>query len=422
MERLTIKLAYNGSLTRYLTYLIVLVSLFLVFFSYTNASFGIECILLSVLLLLLNLKTRYIMELFPFISICGITIIMYFFSGQTSVRGFNAPVNHVLKFVYLMFTVALSIGMRELSKKNRAKAIKWMLVSVLISVMISAFYAIFVDKYAIRYPEERGLHNVVDFAQFYGICIILCVLMFALLRFKKRYVIWKQILYCFPIIVCIAVSLYVTGVLITAIGFGIGFAFHKCDSSKPKAALWAFIIILLFGIMITFSTQISDWIYKITEPLNWILKDRLRSVADTIFKTNHNLSYSYDRRDELANYSLTTFKNHPVFGIGYKEYGYGTIGGHQEWQDLLGVFGIVGAIILGLAFLFLVKITVKNIDNQIDLHAFYIAVIVFFILGLLNPCLNLPVLTAVFVVAPNISLIIPERKPPSNQEDVGITS
>ena len=415
MGRLKIKLSYNGSVTNYLTYLIVLVSLFLAFFSYTKASFGIECIFLTVAILVLNLKTKYLTELLPFMIICGITIIMYAFSGQTSVRGFNAPVNHMLKFVYLMFAVAISIGMRELSREVRARAIKWMLVSVLISVLISSYSAIFVDRYAIRYPEERGFNNVVDFAQFYGICIILCALVFVLLRYRKRYAIWKQVLYCIPVFVCVAVSLYVTGVLITALGIGLGFALHKYDSSKTKAALWAFILILLLGLMMIFRTQISDWIYRITEPLNWILKDRLRSVADTIFRTNHNLLYSYDRRNELASYSLTTFKNHPFLGIGYKEYGYGIIGGHQEWQDLLGVFGIVGTVILGVALLFLIKTTAKNIDNRIDLHAFYIAVIVFFILGFLNPCLNLPVLTAVFVVAPNISLIIPWWRVPSLQ-------
>lgn len=421
MGRLTIKLSYNGSITKYLTYLIVLVSLFLAFFSYTKASFGIECILLSVVLLLLNFKTNHLTELLPFMIICGIAMLLYAFSGQISVRGFNAPVNHMLKFVYLLFAVSLSIGMRELSRDARAKAIKWMLFSVLISVLISSYSAIFVDRYAIRYPEERGFNNVVGFAQFYGICLILCTLVFVLLRYRKRYSIWKQLLYCVPILICIAVSLYVTGVLITALGIGFGFALHKYDSSKTKAAMWAFIIILLLGLMVIFSTQISDWIYKITEPLNWILKDRLRSVADTIFRTNHNLLYSYDRRDELANYSLTTFKNHPLLGIGYKDYGYGIIGGHQEWQDLLGVFGITGAFVLGLALLFFVRIIIKSIDNKIDLHAFYIAVVVFFILGFLNPCLNLPVLTAVFVVAPNISLIVPWWKTPILQ-DIGVST
>lgn len=407
MGRLKIKLSYNGSVTNYLTYLIVLVSLFLVFFSYTKASFGIECIFLTVAILVLNLKTKYLTELLPFMIICGITIIMYAFSGQTSVRGFNAPVNHMLKFVYLMFAVAISIGMRELPREVRARAIKWMLVSVLISVLISSYSAIFVDRYAIRYPDERGFRNVIDFAQFYGICIISSIMVFAILRHRKRYSIWKQVLYCIPVFVCIAVSLYVTGVLITALGIGLGFALHKYDSSKTKAALWALILILLLAFMMAFSTQISDWIYKVTEPLNWILKDRLRSVADTIFRTNHNLLYSYDRRDELAGYSLTTFQNHPIFGIGYKGYGYGVIGGHQEWQDLLGVFGLVGAIVIAIVIIFLIRVTAKNTDNKIDLHSFYIAAILFVILGFLNPCLNLPVLIAVFVIAPNISLIFP---------------
>ena len=415
MGRLKIKLSYNGSVTNYLTYLIVLVSLFLAFFSYTKASFGIECIFLTVAILMLNLKTKYLTELLPFMIICGITIIMYAFSGQTSVRGFNAPVNHMLKFVYLMFAVAISIGMRELSREVRARVIKWMLASVLISVLISIYSAVFIDRYAIRYSVDRGFSNIIDFGQYYGLCFIIAACAFVFFRYRKMYSVWRVVLISIPILICVALSLITTGVLLTALGIGLAFAVHKYDQSKTKIALWTVFIFALLAFSLLFRAQISDWIYKITEPLNWILRDRLRSVADTIFRTNHGLIYSYDRRDELAGYSLSSFRAHPLFGIGYKEYGYGTIGCHQEWQDLLGVFGIVGTFLFAIAIIYLVRVTARSIDNKTDLHTFYIAVVLFFIFGFLNPCLNLPVLTAVFVVAPNISLIIPWWRVPSLQ-------
>ena len=415
MGRLKIKLSYNGSVTNYLTYLIVLVSLFLAFFSYTKASFGIECIFLTVAILMLNLKTKYLTELLPFMIICGITIIMYAFSGQTSVRGFNAPVNHMLKFVYLMFAVAISIGMRELSREVRARVIKWMLASVLISVLISIYSAVFIDRYAIRYSVDRGFSNIIDFGQYYGLCFIIAACEFVFFRYRKMYSVWRVVLISIPILICVALSLITTGVLLTALGIGLAFAVHKYDQSKTKIALWTVFIFALLAFSLLFRAQISDWIYKITEPLNWILRDRLRSVADTIFRTNHGLIYSYDRRDELAGYSLSSFRAHPLFGIGYKEYGYGTIGCHQEWQDLLGVFGIVGTFLFAIAIIYLVRVTARSIDNKTDLHTFYIAVVLFFIFGFLNPCLNLPVLTAVFVVAPNISLIIPWWRVPSLQ-------
>ena len=67
----------------------------------------------------------------------------------------------------------------------------------------------------------------------------------------------------------------------------------------------------------------------------------------------------------------------------------------------------MGAIVIAIVIIFLIRVTAKNTDNKIDLHSFYIAAILFVILGFLNPCLNLPVLIAVFVIAPNISLIFP---------------
>lgn len=407
MKKLTLRLSYNGSVSNYVTYLIVLLSLFVTFISFNNSSFGAECIVLTIIILALNFKRKNFLILCPFILACMFTILLFMLSGKTGERGFNAPVNHMLKFVYLMFAVALSIGMHELSKANRTRIIKAVLVSILISVLISIFYAVTVDRYAIRYAEERGFSSVVNFAQFYGICLLLCVLFYNIFRYGKQYPVWKQFIIIIPIIACIVVSLYVTGVLLSAIGICLAFAVHKIDESKTKAALWAFIVLVILGLMIVYRTQMSDFVYRVTESFNWILKDRLRSVADTVFRTNHNLSYSHDRRDELAGYSLATFKKHPIFGIGYTGYGYEVIGGHQEWQDFLGVFGLAGIFLFILGMSFLVRATVKSIDNKNDKHAFYIAFVLFVILGFLNPCLNLPILTAVFVIAPNMSLIIP---------------
>lgn len=407
MKSLSLRFSNNT-----LTYIIVSISLFFAFFSYNNSSFGMACIVLTVVLLILNFKTKNILQIIPFFLICGVTMLLYITSGQTGERGFNAPVNHMLKFVYLLFTVALSIGIKEIPREKRAGVIRWVLLSIVFSTLISIYCAVFKDKYAIRYPEERGFTNVVNFGQFYGICIVLSIFAYIIITYYREYPVWKQLVVCGVMAVCVAVSLYVTGVLICVIGVGFGFAIHKYDLSKTKAAKWAFIVVFLVVIVLLFRQQISELIYNATENLNWILRDRLRSVADTLLRTNHNLEYSYDRRDELAGYSIATFKQHPIFGIGYSGYGYGIIGGHQEWQDLLGVFGLVGVFIFVLSLGFLCSITAKRIDDKIDRHAFFIAVVLFGILGFLNPCLNLPVLTAVFVIAPNLSLVVPWWKEP----------
>lgn len=402
-----LQISFEGTNTNILTTIIASICMFVAFFSFYKSSIGIECLVVSVIIIALNIKRSNIINYFPYLLFCAVTIFLLLISGQFDVRGFNSPINHTMKFVYLLLTVALVIGIKELPKSNKRKVLKWTLVSIIISTITSLYYVFFVDKYAIRYQDMKGFDNVIDFSQFYGICLISCVLVFLVLNYRKQFSLWIQLIVLVIMFVCIGVSLYVTGVLLCLMGIALSYAIYKFDQSKSKAMIGVITLIGLLFVVFLFGNQISDWIYDVTEPLNWILKDRIRSVADTVFRTDHNILYSYDRRDELAEYSLTTFRENMVFGIGYKTYGYGIIGCHQEWQDMLGVFGIVGTSIFALLMFHLFNYVKRNIDNIIDLHSFYIAMILFLILGFLNPCLNLPVLFAVFVIAPNISLLVP---------------
>ncbi len=393
--------------SKFLAYLIIWISLFVAFSSFNKSSFGTVYILLTMMLLVLNFSIKNIADLMPFMIVCGLAILLLLISGKMSERGFNAPINHALKFVYLMFTAALSIGIRGLSNRKKAVVIRAVLCSVTISIVISLYYVIFVDRYAIRYFETRGFTTVIDFSQFYGICVLLCVLMFSIFSYYRKYPVVTYLFLCGLLILCVGLSLYATGVLLCAFGIALGFAFHKYRQNKKRTVVWALIAACLLSIVFLFRVEVSDLVYDMTESLHWVLRDRLRSVADMIFRTDHNLPYSHDRREELAEYSINTFRENPIFGVGYQGYGYGVIGSHQEWHDLLGVFGLTGMAVFLILIFKLSRQVIRTLDNKTDLYSFYIALILFILLGFLNPCLNLPVLSAVFVIAPNMSRIVP---------------
>ena len=397
-------IVFKGTTRQFLTYIIILTVMFVTFCSFCRGSFGMEYIILSIGLLMLNLSPKAIIELLPFILTSIVTLLLLFFSGQASVRGFNAPINHALKFVNLMFTAAVSIGMRNLPKKYKLFILRTVIFSIIISALNSLYYVIFVDKYAIRYYADRGFTTVVDFDQFYGICFVLCVLICALFLWNKGYKIRKFVPVCIIMSLFVCLSLYVTGLLICMLGVSIAFAIYMYLRNKRRAAVSAIMVMLALVIVLVFKNQISDFIYSITEPLNYILRDRLRSVADMVLRTDHNLAYSYDRRNELAGYSLNAFHQHPLFGVGYESYGYGVIGCHQEWQDMLGVFGTIGTSIFICLMIWFIKIVIKNVNNRADVYVFLMSFFLFFILGFLDPCLSLPVLFSVFIIAPNISL------------------
>ena len=397
-------IVFKGTTRQFLTYIIILTVIFITFCSFSRDSFGMECIILSIVLLILNLSIKSIMEFLPFILISMVTLLLLFFSGQASVRGFNAPINHALKFVNLMFTAAVSIGMRNLPKKYKLSILRVAILSITISVLNSLYNVIIVNKYALRYYAELEFTTVADFDQFYGICFVLCVLICALFLWNKGYKIRKFVPVCIIMSLFVCLSLYVTGLLICMLGVSIAFAIYMYLRNKRRATVSAIVVMLALVIVLVFRNQISDFIYSITEPLNFILRDRLRSVADMVLRTDHNLAYSYDRRNELAGYSLNAFYQHPLFGVGYESYGYGVIGCHQEWQDMLGVFGAIGTSIFISLMIWFIKFVIKNVNNKADIYVFSMAFILFFILGFLDPCLSLPVLFAVFIIAPNISL------------------
>ena len=76
---------------------------------------------------------------------------------------------------------------------------------------------------------------------------------------------------------------------------------------------------------------------------------------------------------------------------------------------MLAVFGIVGVILIGIVFLFLVWQIYKNIHTQLDFICFSISLILIFILGFLNPALTEEALLAALVIAPNSSLLFRKK-------------
>lgn len=112
------------------------------------------------------------------------------------------------------------------------------------------------------------------------------------------------------------------------------------------------------------------------------------------------------RRFMLANWSLVSFKNNPIFGINWKNHTYGKIGCHMQWADDLGRYGIIGNIFIIINYFMLAKYTINNTDKCFVKNSLVTVWIMFFILGFLNPCLSATNLMMMFVVIPSIEGIL----------------
>lgn len=398
---------------------IIFFILFFSFFSPVYKSFGLVSYFFAVLLLLLNFKKQFLKQMLPALLFATTTLLLVLFSGRFLERGFNAPISHATKFNVLLLTLVIGCYLKTAGKQFR-KHIFWFILFVLsVSILISLYYIVKIDKYAIRYNESYGYPNVLRFEQTYSICFFCVALFFALLSAKKGLSCWKRRLAVLLLLLlfaaCLGVSLFTTALLIVV--FGIFLAVIVRLYQKHIRAFWTlllFAILILFTIM-AFSEQVSKLIYRMTENMNWIIRLRVRGIADAIFSTNLSTEYSMERRSELASYSWETFKSHPIFGVGYREFGYGIIGMHQEWIDLLGTFGIIGTLLFATMFSYYVWNVYKRCDNQIDRSCFIVCLCMFLVLGVLNPCLSFPVLFALMCVAPNVSVLILSR----GTDDIG---
>lgn len=210
--------------------------------------------------------------------------------------------------------------------------------------------------------------------------------------------------------VCFAFSsLYTTALLFVFLGAALCFISVLYRKSPKSVYFLIFLVLFLLILGTVFNEQISDYLYGITENLNWIVRARVQSVIDTIFQTDHGNWYNTDRRNELANYSLKTFKENPLLGVGYYGYGYGVIGCHQEWYDMLGVFGVLGCVYGIFILIFNTRFAYKEAKTKMDKDALMISVVMLLMLGFLNPCLSKQILFFVYVVAPNISSLMQDK-------------
>lgn len=106
----------------------------------------------------------------------------------------------------------------------------------------------------------------------------------------------------------------------------------------------------------------------------------------------------------LADQSLQSFSENPIFGINFKNHVEGEIGCHCQWADDLGRFGILGNIFIVYNYVRIVKYTIRNSGTFVKRNIIS-AWICFFILGFLNPNLSGTILMAILVIIPTFDAV-----------------
>lgn len=383
----------------------------LFYLSFYHGALRSGCMILSFVLIILNLNSTMMFSILPSLIMAIVTLLMLIISGRMSERGFNAPIENEIKFVFILFIQCAAMTMRLLDRKKKRIILIATFVTISISCLVSVFYAATQDIYAIRNYEEKGFTNVMDFNQTYAVPFAFALILFLLLSTKKIEMRKRLLPIGFLVLSAyfVFVSLYATALMFIGVAIGMSFLPALYRKSKKIFIVFMCTCFLLILLCFLFNQQISDFLYKFTEDMNWIVRARVRSVIDTVFQTDHGNWYNTDRREELANYSLATFMQHPLFGVGYSGYGYGVIGCHQEWYDTLGVFGLAGGAYILFMMIFNTRQVYLYSETQLDKDALLISVMMLAVMGFLNPCFNKQVLFMVYVVAPNLSSLLPTK-------------
>lgn len=379
---------------------IYFLSIFLMLLNYLSLFNGINKVasmVVLILLILINDKVQF-KKVFPLILMDIIILIMFIYSGNYG-GSFNDPLTHAVKFYNITQAYFFYLIFEEIDLKYKKKILKYTLIAVFITMAISIYYNVFIDNTAIRYSDP-SYRFIVNFNQYYSGVFIFTTLFYSLLYKKTKNKILISILFSTLLTVFIIGNL-VTGLFLALFGVALVFVFAKIKRKSLIFTISSFLMLIglsLRDYIYILLYNISSW-----NVFNTITSEKIKAIANLLI--GEGPTNTLGRRDTLRNFSMDSFRNNPIFGIGYNKYGFGTVGAHQEWPDLLAVFGIVGTVLIVIILIKVLKNIYQERNNNLDKNNFIIAIVLLLVLGFLNPVLSSEVLIAVLVIAPNLSII-----------------
>lgn len=176
-----------------------------------------------------------------------------------------------------------------------------------------------------------------------------------------------------------------------------------CLPKKSNVRYTIYIVaFFIFLIAVLLHQEIGNFIIRLSEGIDDITYSaRFASVGHAIaYGLSGENQYLFERIGRPL-LSLETFISHPFFGVAYKygnyyplQYEYG-VGSHGEWADVLAKFGVWGLFYFSIFW----KIFKEYYKNENRLPIWFL---MWFVLGLINPCVTPVSTTIIFVIVPGL--------------------
>lgn len=312
--------------------------------------------------------------------------------------------NVIARYQFLIYPFIFCY-INKLDYRSKKSIFKISFFSIIITIIISFYYMIFIDPQAVRNTQGVNYLGVGDFQLMYAIAILIGPLFMLISERKKG---GKKSIFLFIILIlmifCLILCNLVTTLVIATLS--IGLSLYLQHTSKMKyiiLCIISFAAVIIKSIIVNFlNFLVSSQIFY------WSTSNKIQAIANVLSGDFTNID-TLSRRMMLINQSLTSFMEHPLWGINFKDHVMGKVGCHSQWADDLARYGIIGNIVIFLNYIKIAKHTTYSCKSNITRKSMKCVWITTFILGFLNPCLSGTILMAIFVVIPTFDYAIKEE-------------
>lgn len=328
------------------------------------------------------------------------------FAGQLNTSYYSTFQVVIARYQVMIYPI-LYIYISGRDKEEKKHVFKLAMFCIIGTILVSLYYIFAVDPQAIRNTQrDVALFGVGDFMLMYAMAIAVGPLTFLIFKRKKEHkkIFWN-IVSLLLISVCLILCNLVTSVVIAIISIMVTYIIN-CKDKRVLIVLG----ILLLGAFVLRS-YIADFLYYVASMnlFYWSTNNKIVAIANVLNGDMNHID-TLSRRFMLADWSLKSFFEHPVFGINWKNHQYGVIGCHMQWADDLGRYGLFGNIIIFINYLYMANYTIKKSENIFIKNSMRVIWTMFFILGFLNPCLSATNLMMIFVVIPAMDGLIAKKE------------
>jgi len=345
----------------------------------------------------------------------------YFIGGLISGLSVLDSIKLILGY-FILLSPMIIFDFYTSNKKFKSIAILCFVgLGMYVFLSIKTLITLHINPMAARNLASGSLHNAslgslaeIGIGGGYDLTYALCILLpFIIIVLKNesfnKIVFFSAICFIILSIYTIIKSDYGMAFLFTIIG--VFFSLFIFSGKTKRDLLILIISIVVCGILLVLLINpIADLLIYISMFFeNSFIGQRLNELG-LGFK-GYGFGSSTEYRFDLYLSSFMTFLENPFVGVGFlTQYNYYNnlqyIGGHSEWLDFLGVFGLIGSIPLFFVLFINYRETIKKYKNINYQSAIIIVYLLFIVIGSINLIFKFGVLLALMLIIPGFPILI----------------